>query len=273
MCLCSGFGVPEKKIERTARELDKLFPYKARDKAVRLLQQTGMRTVEKSYPTRKSKIDLHIITLPSKDKVYAKLDEIKRMIPKKAPRTISDEEKKKLLKEKEKWESEIEKLKAMYKRYLMKALHSKEEGLFFSLRCEPIEGKVLKPEDLLKLPQPIRKFLGAVEQTSPEFVPTRGCLRLVYDSKKFKLAGGFSLPTKIPLPQKIVERLGEANLSGLHLSFKDSPLNFNRIEILLRRGNINIFAEFSAKMHISEKVCKEVYEYGVQASNLFAEGI
>jgi hypothetical protein len=99
----------------------------------------------------------------------------------------------------------------------------------------------------------------------------RNCVNLVYSTKDFRLIGGFPLPTKIPLPEIVVNRLGEANVSGFVLSFKDSPLGIKTIEIRKQRDEITIFATFSSKMHVRSKILQQVYERGVQTADLFVE--
>ena len=149
----------------------------------------------------------------------------------------------------------------------------KEDGiLHFSLRCEPTNKKnPLNLKTLLKLNPSIKKFFRIIEKKSPKFVPTNGSVEFIYDINKYRLIGGFNLPTKIPLSKEVVNRLGEANVTGLQLSFKNSPSNLNRINIETKLKSFEIYSEFSAQIKISSNLLNDICEYGIKASSLFVE--
>lgn len=268
LCLCGKESI-KKRFEKALEEIENLFPSEVRKEEDEEMRELGFLSFDKSYSAGGNKITFRIMIAPSRKKFYTKLDEMMKEMKEVPTETLPEEEKKELRIHEEELKSVYERMKEMGKK-----LHPKEKNLFFAVRYEPVEEEgFLNLETLLEFPDPIKKFLGIAEQIMPEFVPTRSCLRFAYDSKKYKVIGGFTLPTKIPVSQKIIERLGEVDVSGFHLSFKESPLNIDRIEIRLKDDDIHIFTELSSKMHISNKVFQEVYEYGVRASSLFVEAI
>lgn len=265
ICFCASVGIRRKDHDKEIEQVKKIFSSGVEQK--KKISVLGEFSVKRTYSVGKNEFKLNLVIMPSLNQINAKLNEI--IIEKKgvSNETIL-EEKKKLEKYKVETDLLMKKLQD-----ISKSSSSDEDTLFFMLRCETSEDEeFLRPETLWNFPSQVEKLLNIVERISPEFVPARSCLGFNYDTKNYKFVGGFTLPTKIPISQRIVDRLGEVDVTGIHLSFKESPLNINKIEIRqLLEGNIKILTNFSSKVRISKKIFQEAYKYGVQASSLFVE--
>lgn len=249
-------------MEKTVEAVNKLFPIKRAKKSERHQREIGFIDIKKTYSVGGNTVKLHIRTTPSK---RSALTQFEKDFQGKA---TSESEEKTITDLRNKLISNWDKLR----KRAMPKLKENEGILFFSLDSNPQKEKAfLDLKTLWRLNPTIKKFLSLVEENTQKFVPTRGCIELAYSLQKFRFVGGFNIPTKIPLSKEVVKRLGEADVSGFQLSFKDSPLNLDRIRIRLRGGKIVIFSEFSAQIHVSNKIVREIFQFGIQASSLFVE--
>ena len=260
--------IKENQIGSIVEKAKKLFASKMPSKEEKILEGLGVYNSERTYSTDFFKINAWIDVMPSQVSFYAKLDEISKKRKDILLKT-TEKDRDKLLREKE--DLELEVIKEQYGQLVGK--EKQKPRLFFGLGCEPVEHLESLDLKVLGKSSHVNKILDAIETFAPRSVILRNCVNLDYSNKDFKLTGGFPLPTKIPLPERVVSRLGEANVSGFVLSFKDSPLGIKTIEIRKRKDEIAIFAAFSSKMHVTRKILQQVYERGVQTADLFVEAI
>jgi len=93
----------------------------------------------------------------------------------------------------------------------------------------------------------------------------------MFNLKKFKTLGELELPTKLALRSDIAKKLGETELSGLTINFKDSPLGIKEVGIELTKEDVmlNVITDF--KLTTTENVIRNVYDHTVGVAKLFVE--
>ncbi len=252
ICLCSNFVISENQISNVIEKAKKLFAYGQQKKEDRMLELVGMYSFEKTYKTSSFAINPWIQIMPSQTTFSAKFDEILERTHAKA-------------------DAELEVVRKQYTRLIGKQKNNTH--LLIGLDCEPSEHLEKLDLNALEKSSYVDRFLETIRPFVPKSIILRNCINLVYSTKDFRLTGGFPLPTKIPLPERVSSRLGEANVSGLLLSFKDSPLGISTVDISKRRDSITVFATFSSKMHMTKRILQQIYERGVQTADLFVEAI
>jgi len=238
--------IPTKLSKQSVDQIKQLYSSKRKkDKSVD--EELGLYRFERTYKTKEVEFYLNIFLSPSKSEFSRKLDAFTKEIKVEAKSQL---------------EGLVKKTDIFF---------PDQEGLFFSLRCGGTRAERLSLKMLRKMPKKIESLFDVLIEISPKHLTTRFCLDYHYDIQKFKFVGGFTLPAKIPISGKVVKRLGVADISGLHLSFKESPLGIQRISVRQDSALINVFAEFSSKIPTIKNVLQEVFRYGAQALSLFLE--
>ncbi|MGD9130088.1 MAG: hypothetical protein PVH73_00760 [Candidatus Bathyarchaeota archaeon] len=252
LCMCTGIILSQSKLEEINSQLFDIFNIEKNP-----INKMGFIYFIQKYPIKSNIIRLGVYSVPSKKKLISEFEKDFKEAPPELSKKIETLRKKVI--------ANVKKFRE-YKR-------SEEEGIVhFSLRCEPKNKK--RPVNFTKkiqLNASIKKFLQILSIKQSKLVVVNGCVTFVFSRKKHKLIGGFSLPTKIPLSKDVVKRLGEADVTGLQLSFEDSPSNLDRIRFEFRKNTFTFFSEFSAKIKISQNILNDVCEYGVESSKLFVE--
>jgi hypothetical protein len=272
ICICAGPVAKENQIATIVEQARELFAQKQLGKEEKMLASAGVYSFEKTYRTKSFEINPWLQIMPSQSSLLKILKDIRAEISsQKNKQAFSNTDDSKAELRLSKMEPELEGINKQLIRLIRKEKNNPH--LLIGLDCKPSESvAVIDINALEKLPV-IIKFIDLIKSFVPKSVVLRNCVDLEYNTKSFKLIGGFPLPTKIPMPEKVLNRLGEANMSGLTLSFKDSPLGIKTIEIGKLKGRITISATFSSRMHITRRILRQIYERGVQTADLFIEVI
>lgn len=74
------------------------------------------------------------------------------------------------------------------------------------------------------------------------------CSTLQYDASKFKFVGGI-LRARLPVPKLISSKLGKPDLEGIALSFEDSPIGLEEVEMEKENGQLILTLKIARKVN------------------------
>lgn len=114
---------------------------------------------------------------------------------------------------------------------------------------------------LVKVTEPfgIKKFDGT------------SCSMFSFNSKKYKLVGELLLPASITLKPELIDRIGKPKLSGLIISFDESPIGLDTVKIERLNENVSITASTEYKFDTVENFIMNTYNHSKMVTDLFVE--
>ena len=146
----------------------------------------------------------------------------------------------------------------------------KTDVLDISIR---IEYKIdyFKQKDIEKVwkKKEIMDIFEMEESSSLEALSGNICSKLIYD-RKYKLIGGI-LPTSLPLPKQIESKVGQTTVNGLHLTFKESPIGLEKLEIKKENDEWELYFVINTKVNHLREFYPQGPELIISISKFFME--
>jgi len=153
-----------------------------------------------------------------------------------------------------------------------------ENRVFFKLAVRPRfpEKKLIRMETLegfLK-GREIKDVFRLMEDAWAKPFHIHTCAEYEYESSKFKPTGGLLIPTLIPLPAELGTRFGKAEMNGISLRFKESPMGLEYIEISLEDDRTLIVGlRASYELTLLTEMLRKSYELSHEIANLLVEKV
>lgn len=95
------------------------------------------------------------------------------------------------------------------------------------------------------------------------------CTTFKFDLSGYCPVGGLPMPTKIQLTSEIQEKLGEVQLGGFLLSFKNSPIGVDQVELQVEEDLLSIDISIDYKLSSVERLFEKSFGISKDVANLF----
>jgi len=139
---------------------------------------------------------------------------------------------------------------------------------FISFRLTAIAR--ISCEDFSKGLLPIQERVVALKQFGIKDFKATVCGEFNFNLKVFSPVGHLSLPADLPLDKSLAEKLGESRLVGFAVSFEDSPLGLNKVEIEIEEEDIlSVLLNSSFKSESLDNFVYNSYKHLMDIAKLF----
>lgn len=156
--------------------------------------------------------------------------------------------------------------------------YAKVNHIYLKISLEPISylGKTEISLDSIKKFQAenteISALINAAESLkTPAKLTT--CSTYRFDAKKSKLVGGLILPTQLPLSIETQSKVGNAQLHGLTISFADSKIGLEELEISQEENYLEIGTKGAFNLSEFKQFILKPFELSCEYSHLLIEDI
>lgn len=95
------------------------------------------------------------------------------------------------------------------------------------------------------------------------------CARFGLGKNNLKTAGVITLPYRIMLDPRTEDLMGEAEVSGLAIEFRDSPIGMKKINIKAKDGGCEFEVQFEYKSKTMEGLLRKNFDIVMMARNTF----
>jgi hypothetical protein len=120
----------------------------------------------------------------------------------------------------------------------------------------------------------IKAFLTMVGEMHTKPLRMSTCGEYEYDALKFKPAGGFSLPTEIPLPVELGAKFGKSELDGFSLRFKESTMGLEAVNVSLESDKtLTISHRASYELVKIAGMLEKAYDLSIQITSLLVQKV
>lgn len=99
------------------------------------------------------------------------------------------------------------------------------------------------------------------------------CTDFSFLSRRFKPLGELTLPANLTLRNDLVERLGEPELQGFKIGFKESPIGMDAAFIQLSDGKLRVRIRTAYEFNQIKNIIKSTFIHAKQLANLFVEEV
>jgi len=98
------------------------------------------------------------------------------------------------------------------------------------------------------------------------------CPTLRYDATKIRVIGGI-IPTHLPLPKSISNRVGKSTLSSIGLGFEDSPIGLGDVTISKENGELTVATKIMRGVNNFKELHPKVLNSVREIVDLFLERV
>ena len=98
------------------------------------------------------------------------------------------------------------------------------------------------------------------------------CPIFQYDASKMKVVGGI-IPARLPVPKLISNKLGEPTLDSITLSFEDSPIGLEKVEITKENGHLVLELKITRRVNNFKDIYPKVLNEAKEIAKLMLERV
>ena len=152
--------------------------------------------------------------------------------------------------------------------FTLKEKNKKEPQRVISFRLTA--KALMNCEDFSKTFPPIQERVAALGQLGIKDFEATSCGEFNFNLKVFSPVGQFSLPTDLPLNENLTEKLGKTKLVGFAVSFENSPLGLNKVEMEIEDKEVlSVSLNSSFKSESLENFVHNAYKHLMEIAKLF----
>lgn len=132
-----------------------------------------------------------------------------------------------------------------------------------------LDDREIRVADVNKLINSQEKFFNILSGINIKDLAGTSCTIFAFDTNSYAPVGGLIIPTKIELTKEILEKIGEVQISGFVLNFKNSPIGVTAINIEMENGLLTIKTIIEYKLSSIEKLPEKSFNMAKEVASFF----